>query len=154
MENTPILDSEFQSEAGLEVSREARSYLNEAGRWARFLAILGFIGAGLLVFLGLSSFVVGSATRSMGTPFPTAFLGIIYLALAVVYIFPCLYLYRFASQAKMATQHNDSGQLTESLGNLKATFKFFGILSIILIALQVIGVLLFAVVGADLINGY
>lgn len=60
---------------------------------------------------------------------------------SLLYFFPCLYLYRFSAQAKIAVEAEDQESLTSSMQNLKSMFKFMGILTIILISLYILGLL-------------
>jgi len=149
MENDPILDSGLES--GLTLSTDAKRFLFEAGRWAQFLAILGFIGAGFLAVAGI--FVMVAMRGAMADSFaqlgfPAALIGVLYLILAGIYVIPSLYLYRFATKAKIAVQTTDNAELTESLGYLKSTFKFYGIMVIVFIALYFIFIAVFAITGA------
>ncbi|MBK7408053.1 MAG: hypothetical protein IPJ40_08285 [Saprospirales bacterium] len=96
MENNPILDNDFETGGGLELSNEASGFLHETSRWAQFLAILGFVGTGFLFLVGLLMMAAGSALGLGGVmPFPPAVFGFFYLIIGAVYIFPSLYLYRF-----------------------------------------------------------
>ena len=149
MENTPILDSELES--GITLSSEAKGFIFEAGRWAQFLAILGFVGAGLLVLIGIVMMAMGGfmgdAFSELG--FPPALLGVFYIALAVIYIFPSLYLYQFATKAKAALQRSNTSLLTESLGALKSTFKFYGIMAIVFISIYFLAIIIGVFAGAS-----
>ena len=152
MENNPILDSDFETGAGLELSNEATGFLHETSRWAQFLAILGFIGAGFMFFIGLFIMAAG-ASLGLGDalPFSPAIFGFIYLIIGAVYALPVMYLYRFATQTKTAVARADTNQLTEGLGNLKSSFKFMGIMAITLIGLYIlilIGAVIFGASGA------
>jgi hypothetical protein len=155
MENNPLLDSDLSGESGLSLLPEARSFLYETSRWAKFLAILGFIGAGLLVLVG---FFVMAAMGSMGSElsalgFPPAFLGFFYLVIAGIQVLPSLYLYNFSTKTRTALQSSDADELTNSLGNLKAFFKFYGVVAIVFIALYVLGFLFAIIFGATGLMG-
>ena len=69
-----------------------------------------------------------------------------YLILAVAYFFTCLFLYRFASKMKTALSGNAQDQLNFSFQNLKSLFKYFGIITIIALAMYGL-VLVLAVLG-------
>ncbi|MES1219129.1 MAG: hypothetical protein ABUT20_26725, partial [Bacteroidota bacterium] len=49
---------------GLTIDQESKSHLSEAARWARFLAIVGFVICGLIVILGI---FFGSIFSSMSS---------------------------------------------------------------------------------------
>ncbi len=120
----------------LELTEQAIDYLREAAKWAKFLAIIGFIMTGFIALFGLflssimSSLPLGAGGLTAGTMSAMTF---IYLLLAVVYFFPTLYFYRFATQTRAAIDTYNADGLAEGLGNLKSTFKFMGIMMIILL---------------------
>ena len=124
--------------------------LNEAAKWANFLAILGFISVGFLVIL---SFFAGAVFSffPMGhqAPIP-AVMGpiftILYLAFAALYFFPVYYLYGFASKTKKAIHTSDSEALNKAFNFLKSHYKFVGILTIIMMSTYFLGGL-FAAIG-------
>ena len=85
-------------------------YLKETAKWARFMAILGFIGIGFMVLGGLIMMSFGSAMGSIQSdanavgfnqqvnPISPFWMALIYLVFAVLYYFPVNYLYRFAKK--------------------------------------------------------
>lgn len=134
----------------LAIDHESLSYLTETARWGKFLAIVGFVTCGLIAILSFfigtimssSAFAVYNANglgAAMG-----ALLTIVYLAIALLYFFPCLYLYRFSVRLKAALSGNDQVQLNQALKNQKSLFKFVGILTIIVLSFYALG--LFVVV--------
>ena len=144
---------------GLGVDPESKAHLAEVARWARFLAIVGFVMCGLIVLAG---FFAGSLMSSMTSRYPTGFgrayrmnssmstmISVLYILFAILYFFPCLYLFRFANFMKAAIASEDQENLNKSFLNLKAMFKFVGILTIIIISLYVLAII-FAVIGASM----
>ncbi len=128
---------------GLSIDSVTAGYLKETASWAKLLAIVGMIGCVFLVLGGIMASVAvttvsgemsreigGGATAAMG-----AFMLIFYVLIAVIYFFPCLYLLRFSNHIKNAITANDQMGLNEGLRNLKATFRFLGIVTIIFISL-------------------
>lgn len=80
------------------------AHLRATGPWVRFLAILGFIGSGLMVVLSLVMMVVGGAAmgKDLGLEGPAAFavglaMGAVYLFIAGWYVVFSWLLYRYAS---------------------------------------------------------
>jgi len=136
---------------GLSIDPTSKGHLSEAARWAKFLAILGFILCILIVILGLfagSIFEMYSSNRYEGfdrdVKVNTRGLGvmfsIVYILLALLYFFPCLFLFNFASRMKAALVSNDQDILNSSFQNLKKTFRYVGILMIIVLSLYLIGI--------------
>jgi uncharacterized BrkB/YihY/UPF0761 family membrane protein len=86
----------------LHLNHTALDYLRESAKWSMFLAILGFIGIG---FLALVAIIMTSVMSVMpDTPGPLGavkgVVSIFYLVIAVIYLFPVYYLYRYASNTK------------------------------------------------------
>ena len=113
----------------LQFTTEAQSFLRETAKWAKFLAILGFIFVGLYVIMALVMFAAGGSMAAasqdlegmegmgaggmMGAVGAAG--GIVYLLAALLYFFPVLYLYRFATKAQFALNNNSTDQLTSSM---------------------------------------
>lgn len=128
-------------------------FLAETARWGKFLSIVGFVLCGLLVILALF----------MGTLMGTAFsqiegaglLGggmsilvtVIYLILAVLYFFPCLYLFRFSDKMKRALVESNQVEMTSAFENLKSCFKFMGIMTIVLLSFYALA-FIFGILGS------
>lgn len=146
MENLEIKETENRNELVLEIQAEA--YLRETGKWAKFLAIVGFI---IMGFMAIGAIVMFAISGSMGSlmPFPMWIIGFIYLLIAVVYCFPIYYLLQFSNKAKAALYIRSSQTLTESMEYLKSHYKFMGILMIVLLALYPIGIIAAIIVSAS-----
>jgi len=127
---------------GMNVDQVGKSHLADAARWAKFLSIMGFIGCGLVVLIGVffgSIFGILTTGLERNSPYGNmpnsapfgAAMAFIYIVIALIYFFPCLFLFRFASKMKSALASNDQETLNISFQNLKATFRFIGILTLI-----------------------
>jgi hypothetical protein len=116
--------------------------LRIAGQWGMLLAVIGFISSGILLLFALFFFLFPSLAHTETTMFFSGFfLGGLYLTMAIIYFFPSLYLYRFASSAKKAFIQRETADVAFSINNLKTLFRFMGIftiLSIVLIFLLII----------------
>ena len=123
---------------GLEVNSEARGFLLETSKWAKFFAVLSgifialIIGAMLIMLLSVPD-AIGGAYGEAGI-----FAFMMYLLMGILYIMPTLYLYRFASKTKAAITESNSLQLADGLENLKSLFKFMGVMTILLLAFYVL----------------
>ena len=121
----------------LQVDHESTNYLKDAARWAKFLSIVGFICIGLFVLMALfAGSIVGTMYSSMGVgatggAFGGAAITIVYLLCALLYFFPCLYTFNFAKKMQDALRNNDQNLLNQSFRNLKACYRFLGILMVI-----------------------
>ena len=146
MENLETEEQENRNELVLEIQAEA--YLRETGKWAKFLAIVGFIFMG---FMAIGAIVMFAISGSMGNlmPFPMWIIGFVYLLIAVVYCFPIYYLLQFSNKAKEALDSRSTQCMTESMGFIKAHYKFVGILTIVMLALYPIGIIVAIIVSAS-----
>ncbi len=139
----------------LQVDNGNIPYLTEAAKWAKFLGILGFILCALMIvgglfagtfFASLPEFNASlSAMGSAGGIFITVWL----ILFALLYFFPSLYLFNFASKMQTALRINDQVYLNASFKNLKSCFKFWGILLVIVLCIYAIAIT-FAIIGGGL----
>lgn len=128
----------------LQIDQQASAYLGETAKWAKFLAIIGFIGCGIVLIAGIAvGTFMGAAASTLGDGSPYASrmgstiggaMTFVYILIALLYFFPCFYLIKFANKMQVALRANDQNQLISSFGNLKSCFKFLGILTIIILA--------------------
>jgi len=137
--------SEFES-LNAELTNTSISYLKESAKWGRFLSILGFILSGLMILASLfmmtafSSFPGGADFGPMGA-LPGVAMGLIYILIALLYLLPSLFLFRFSKNTLQAINSSNSSQITTAFKNLKSMFKFMGIAAILFIGLYVIGII-------------
>ena len=135
-------------EVKMELNREALRSLHEAGGWATFLAILGFIMMGFIVLIGLfMGTVFSNMPKETPLPFPPQVFTLIYVLIAAVYFFPIYYLFKFANLVRRGIVQRDSERVSSAFHYLKAHYKFVGILTIVGIALYFLFVLLFMALG-------
>lgn len=147
MENLEVQETEHKNELVLETQAEV--YVKETAKWAKFLAIVGFVFMGILVLIAIIT-VVFSAAFSDQMPFPMSILGLVYILLAGVYSIPIYYLLQFANKAKSALLQRDTQTLSESFKNLKSHYKFIAIFTIVMLALYPIGIIVALIVGVNL----
>jgi Na+/H+ antiporter NhaB len=131
----------MENQNNLQLNEQAVSALRESAKWSYFLSILGFIGVGFMV---IAAFFVGSIMSMApnnpygeGGPFAMmkGFLSVFYIIIAVLYFFPILYLYRYASGMKQGLSMSDSETVSNALVNLKSHHKFLGITAIVVLSL-------------------
>ena len=133
----------------LVIDWRSKEFLKETAKWTKFLAILGFVGIGLMVLGSLVMLFAPSSLMSNGD-FPFGgkiFMMLLYLAFAVLYYFPISYLYQFSENTKKAIENNDNNAIRDAFEFLKSHYKFMGILTIILLAFYAI-ILFIGLIGA------
>lgn len=138
----------------LNVDEQVRDYLTGSAKWAKFLAIVGFVISALIV---VAAFFMGTFMSAMSRENAFMRMGggigitIMYLIFALLYFIPCLYLFRFATRTERALRQNLQESFLESLGILRRFFKFVGILTLIyliIVALAFIATMIGGAVGA------
>ena len=133
----------------LVIDWRSKEFLKETAKWTKFLAILGFVGIGLMVLGSLVMLFAPSSLMSNGD-FPFGgkiFMMLLYLASAVLYYFPISYLYQFSENTKKAIENNDNNAIRDAFEFLKSHYKFMGILTIILLAFYAI-IIFIGLIGA------
>jgi hypothetical protein len=135
-----------------QITMESLGYLNTAAKWAKFLAILGFIGIALMVVGGLAMGLLTAFSGAMQSashfPFPIGIFGFVYIIFAAVYVMPIIYLNNFSNNISRAVAFRETAILTVALLNLKRHLKYIGIMTIVFIATYIviiIGVMIYAV---------
>ena len=133
----------------LVIDWRSKEFLKETAKWTKFLAILGFVGIGLMVLGSLVMLFAPSSLMSNGD-FPFGgkiFMMLLYLAFAVLYYFPISYLYQFSENTKKAIENNDNNAIRDAFEFLKSHYKFIGILTIILLSFYAI-IIFIGLIGA------
>jgi uncharacterized protein DUF5362 len=116
--------------------------LRKTKPWVRFLSILGFLGSAVMVLVGIGlaifGMVAGGGSDNPMGPVAMAGIGLLYVLLALLYIIPSRYLFRYASAIKRALDSPSKTQpIEEALGYQKSFWKFCGILMLIMILLYI-----------------
>jgi hypothetical protein len=117
--------------AGLTLASEP---LRRTQPWVRFIAIMGFIGAGFMVLVGLTAGVAGAATGRI----ETLGLMVVYPIMAVVYVFPSLFLLRYADRIKSFVASGQEQDLAGALDAQRSFWKFAGVLTIVSIVFGIL----------------
>lgn len=136
------------SSQSVEINPAISSYLEETRKWMTFLAVLGYICVGFLILAGLfMSLIPSDSLMNANMPFKARYVGILYLSLGIVYLFPLNYMMRFSSSIKNALLMRDNDLLTKAFKNLRSLFKFVGILAIVGILFYVIMIITLVIMG-------
>jgi len=129
---------ENNEQTALQFDDVNRYHLMQTAKWAKFLSIVGFITSGLLIVLGLFIGTILSSMSAAGSGYGTrpsiigsGAISFIYMLIAILYFFPCLYLFRFSAKMIRALLTNEQEILNESFEQLKSCFRYVGILTII-----------------------
>lgn len=148
MENT-ILDNDNFDYGDMTITPEIKSFLKETAKWSKFLSIVGFVMIGLFLIMAIvMSVFMGSMpeTGAMGAV-GGGFIVVIYALVGLIYLFPLLYLYRFATNMKMALNNDDQSSLSTSFENLKSCYKFMGIFTAVIVGFYVVSIVFTLLLG-------
>ena len=132
------------------VSEDMRSYIYDTTKWANFLAIVGFVVAGLMI---VTSFTFGAAMSTnpeLSTLLSTTALSpigftLFCLAYAFAVFYPSLLLFKYSTKAKQGVLYGEQASLDEAFSKIKSLFKYWGIITILGIGLYVL-LIIFSVV--------
>jgi len=129
--------------------------LRQTKPWVRFLSILGFIGVVFMLVAGLVMIAVGAVgarfAREFGGGVGAALLGLLYILMAVLYVFPSVFLFRYASAIARMTLGHPAEAMETALAAQKSFWKFVGVLMMVMLGLYaviLVVVIAVAVVGA------
>ena len=119
------------------------SSLRATKPWTRLLSILGFIGTGLTILVGLGLMVGGNFIPISPQAPPWAFLGlgIFYLLTSVFCLVPSIWLSKYSAAIASFLKRGDSAQLGKAMAYQKSFWKFVGILTLVFIAIAILGIL-------------
>ena len=135
----------------LGIDETGKAYMYEIGRWAKFLAIIGFIFSGVLC-LGLLFLIFGASiiTEQLGAASGLTYgvgMFFFYILIILIFLYPSITLLRFANRIRPALHTANTDLFNEALKNLKNTFKFMGIYMIVMLGIYGL-IIIFAVIAA------
>ena len=135
---------------GMTVNPGMKADLLSTAKWTKFLCIVGCIGVAIMLIAGLVMMVAGANFGLAGTPFGAG-MGVFYLIIAALYIYPLIKGFQFANATKAACLTDNEAELARGFSGLRSLMQFFGILTIIVLviyALILIGALVVAVAAS------
>ncbi|MBO6050705.1 MAG: hypothetical protein J6P65_01840 [Bacteroidales bacterium] len=128
-------------EKDLQLLEESKLYVSSTGKWMKFFAVLGCIGIAFLVLCTFFMMVVGAYIPMFSGVMSLRWFSLIYIVLAVIYVWPIIYMFRASAAAKLAVESNDNIQMAEFLKNNKSFWKFCGILTIVVLCIYVVAII-------------
>ncbi len=146
----PIEEANTEHEQ-LIVTEEVRSYIYETAKWAKFLSIVGLVFAAFMALMAFSAggIIEGLAAAAPGNPLVqlgTSFLMVYFLCISLVLFYPSFLLFKYANAANTAVLYADQEKFVVSMKKMKSVFKFWGIIAIIILGLNLLSIV-FAVVA-------
>lgn len=141
------MDNNINQESGffnLNIEGDAKLQLQTAASWARILAIVGFVTAGIALVATILTRQQAGGFALVGGVFGTVLFQVVGVVLNI-------FLYRFATHTLESLTNMSQVQFNEGAGNLKTYFKLMAVLIIIGLSLFFIMVLFFAM-GASMMR--
>ncbi|MEG1555433.1 MAG: DUF5362 family protein [Bacteroidales bacterium] len=140
----------------LTITDKGKKDLKSMSCWVKFYAILGCVGIACLFFSGVfmlitRNFLPFNETIPEWSSATMVLMGIIYIILAIIMIFPVLFLFRSAGCSNKALALNSDEYLEASIHNMKTFWKFTGIVNIVFLGLAVLMVFAVMVLAITLV---
>jgi len=129
------------------ITWQAIQLVGQTTLWVRIMSVLMFIGAGFMVLASLLIIFVAVATSSRRGDTPPVFLGCIYIPMAILYIIPAIFLWRYATNTKAFASLRQIQYLEAALQAQKSFWKFVAITALIMIGLYLLVIVLAIIVA-------
>lgn len=133
------------------------SYLKMASPWLRFMGVMGFIGVGVLalcaVMMACIMPALGTLTETTGySPLMFRIMGVFYLVLAALYVYPAKCTWAFGTRIRTYLRDGRQTDLELAFRNNKSLWKFYGILTIVGLALCLLCIVASVFIGVYFAN--
>jgi hypothetical protein len=132
--------------AGGDVPDEVVEPLRHTKPWVTFLAVLGFLGTGLMGLCGLFFLGVKSSLPNVSSGVSTG-IGLLYIVLAAVYVFPSLYLLRYGSAIGRLVRDPRMERLVVALAQQRSFWRLVGIITAVLVGLYPVTIVVVVVLA-------
>lgn len=130
----------------LQIDSISHNHLTETSKWAKFIAIAGFIFSAVIIILALYYINMLLETRSSYGIYrrdnsALMLAGVFYIIVAIVWIITSVYQFRFATKLQNALQENNQDELQSAFSNFKIYYRICGIVTILSLLLSILAVL-------------
>lgn len=121
--------------------------------WVRFMSVLMFVGAGFMLLVGLIMLMAGGsiAASAKAGALPAGVMtgfAILYAVLSLIYIYPALKLWKYASYIGVLLISGSMMDLESALNQQRSFWKFLGIMVIALFALYLVAIIAMVALGS------
>lgn len=146
-EEAESVEESGEEQEQLVVTEEIRSYIYETAKWTKFLSIVGLV---LAVFMALAAFSANAIIETITATTPgnplaqmgSAFIMVYFLCISLMLFYPSFLLFKYANAATTAVLYADQENFTIAMKKMKSVFKFWGIMTIIVLAMYILSLLL------------
>lgn len=140
-----------QKDTRMYITKNAEKNLRITAVWTTFYAILSFISVASLFFMGLFLILLGDFFPSELTDLSThnfmfsssKVLGIVYVLLAVITLFPAIFLLQYSIYTKRCLSNSNIATLEVAFNKMKSYWLYIGIVIIAMIVLAAIMPIIF-----------
>lgn len=143
-------ENKFNFEAGQTTLQQMVSI----GKWSKFMAIVMFVSMAIVFFCGIAAVCspqIVASQYGFDNMVIGKIVGVVYIVMAIVYLFPAFFLLKNADAMRCAGQHGSQEQFAEAMRYGKRYWKFCGIFLIValgLCALMIPAAIIYAVIIA------
>ena len=130
-----------------EVSERTVQLMYQTRPWVLFLSVLMFLGSAFMVLAGLAMFGMSAIAGRGAGGLPMGLMGLMYLPLAALYVYPAKKLWGYGSAISRMTTSRSTADLEAALGEQKSFWKFLGIMTIVMFCLYILFFIGLAIVG-------
>jgi hypothetical protein len=127
------------------VSTNAIDLLKQTRPWVIMMSVLCFISVGFMLLAGLGMFAMALLMPRGGAQ--QAILGVVYLPLALVYIYPAVKLWSYGSSISRLSATSATADLEAALGHQKSFWKYCGILTLVMIVVYIFAIIAVVIAG-------
>lgn len=142
----PRADVNYGAGSSAAVSDATVELLRQTRPWVILLSIFAFVGSGLMLLAGL--FFAAWGMLGPGAKGSQAAIGLIYLPIALIYIYPGIKLWGFGAAISRLMTSRASGDLEDALDQQRSFWKFSGIASVVVLGFYAVGIVVLIAVGA------
>jgi len=131
---------DFGASTDIRLTSAAQQFLNQTRPWARFMSVVILAAAALM---GVGGIVVSTIVAGLRAVHPVAgrlgtlglveslIVGLIYFLLAILYITPGVFLWRYAGAIRLLETGRSPQALEDALRNQKSFWRYVGILTVV-----------------------
>lgn len=128
-------------ESLLRVTAQMKASLLSSMNWIQFFLIISCVAVGFLLIVALVMLVLGSVFpfgREGMSPLIWAGIGLLYLLIAALYVYPITRGFKLVDHTRKALRAGTNADFEASADDLHAVLKFCGILTVAVLILYII----------------
>ncbi len=120
--------------------------LRQTRPWVLFIAVMILIACGLMLLIGVVTMMAGSFLATEASPVGGLAIGLVYLVMAALYLYPAIRLLKYSAAIKRIGDADSAHEVEQALIQQQAFWRFIGIVTLVLIGFYILmfGVLIIA----------